>query len=281
MIGLLVTITLALAPLKPAAIQDCADCPAMIRIAAGSFLMGSPTDEPLREDDEGPRHEVRIAKPFAIGAAEVTHAQYAVFVKATGHESPGPCFFNRTGDWRDWVSAEEVQWDRLPTPPRADDPVVCVSFADASAYAAWLSKRTGRAYRLPSEAEWEYAARAGTKTPFAFGRRLTTALANYHGGLADETGAPGPFRGVLPVARLRPNAWGLYDMHGNVWEWTADCSTPNYTAAPPESCDARMTRGGTFLSRPFVLRSAARTGFGAAMKSFAGGFRVAADAPLR
>ena len=174
-----------------------ADGPLMVVIPAGRFRMGSPADEPERSDNEGPQHEVRIAAPFAMGVYAVTFEDYERFCDDTKRGKP-----------------EDKGWGR------GSRPVINVSWEDAQDYCAWLSRQTGRNYRLPSEAEWEYACRAGTDTPFHFGPRITTDQANFDGNYTYNGSAKGEYRTqTVPVGSFPPNAFGLYDMHGNVWEW--------------------------------------------------------------
>ena len=191
-----------LAPLYPISFNDCDGCPEMVVVPTGRFLMGSPESEAGRTDAEGPQHEVRIARPFAVGKFVVKRAEYASFVAATGYPDTA-CGETSNGD-----SKSQRSW-RNPGYGQAEShPVVCVSWEDAKAYAAWLSVKTGYRYRLLIEAEWEYAARAGTRTPFWWGSSISEHQANY-----------GNFRKTLPVDTFQPNRFGLYQVHGNVWEW--------------------------------------------------------------
>lgn len=172
--------------------------PAMVVLPAGSFTMGSPAGELARGADEQ-QHEVQIAQPFAIGKYEVTFDEYDSFARATGRKLP------------------QDSWGRK------DQPVINVSWDDATAYAAWLAEQTGKPYRLPTQAEWEYAARAQTTTPFWTGDCIKTDQANYDGG--DDYNGCGAKTGLyrsqtVPVGSLPANAWGLHEVAGNVWEWT-------------------------------------------------------------
>jgi formylglycine-generating enzyme required for sulfatase activity len=200
--------------------------PEMVVIGAGAFLMGSPASEPERETNEGPQHQVVIAEPFAIGKYEVTFEEYDRFARATGRALP-----------------DDEGWGR------GRRPVIAVSWDDATAYAQWLSAQSGRDYRLPSEAEWEYAARAGTLTPFWTGNCIHTSEENYDGDrdynwCGAKTGVD---RGkTLPVGSLQANPWGLYDTAGNVWEWTEDCWNDDYQGAP--------TAGGAWRHGNCALR---------------------------
>jgi len=206
--------------------------------------MGSPADEPQRNNHEGPQHPVRIA-PFAIGQTEVTFAQYEAFCTATGRQPPGD---------RGWG--------------RGQRPVINVSWEDAVAYAAWLSKETGEHYRLPTEAEWEYAARAGTTTPFWTGHCIKTDQANYDGNY-DYAGCGAMTRvyrkQTVPVGSLPANPWGLHEVHGNVWEWVQDRYHDSYQGAPTDGRaweaggrSARVVRGGSWDSGSWNARAAVR-----------------------
>lgn len=247
--------------------RDCDDetCPWMVVLPAGSFLMGSRASEPGRYDDEGPQHRVQVAS-FAVGQYEVTFRQWDACVAAGGCTT-------RPGD---------AGWGR------GQRPVMNVSWDDAQQYVKWLSGKTGQTYRLPSEAEWEYAARAGTSTPFAFGKRITTAQANFDGNYTYNGGAKDESRQkTLPVGSLAKNAWGLYDMHGNVWEWVQDCSHPNYQGAPTDgqawtagcSGSTRLLRGGGWDDHPGGARSAFRNHLGPSNRFNITGFRLARMLP--
>jgi formylglycine-generating enzyme required for sulfatase activity len=241
--------------------RDCAQCPEMVRIRPGSFMMGSNPGDQEHEADEAPQHRVTISQAFSLGKYEVTRGEFAAFVQASGHQAQG-----------DWRNAGFAQTDR--------DPVVNVSWDDARAYAAWLGKTTGKTYRLPTEAEWEYAARAGTTTTRYWGdsRQDACRYAN-----ADDAafGCTDGFRNTAPAGRFQPNAFGLYDMLGNVWEWTADCWVADYNGAPANGeartggdCARRTVRGGSWGSSPGDVRSAGRTRGPPGVRHF-GGFRVA------
>jgi formylglycine-generating enzyme required for sulfatase activity len=183
---------------EPRYFRDCADCPEMVAIPAGRFLMGSPPDEPGRRENEGPQRDVSV-RAFAIGRYEVTVAEFTQFTHETGHGWPGDCFRTYMQD--------------------ATHPAACVSWNDAKAFVAWLAARTGQPYRLPSEAEWEYAARAGTTTAFHVGPTITAEQANFDGKGPYSGPRIGTFRqSTTPVGSFPPNVFGLHDMHGNVWE---------------------------------------------------------------
>ena len=229
--------------------RDCATCPEMVVLPAGSFAMGSPVSETGRQWNEGPVHRVTIAEPFAMGVYEVTFAEWNACADAggCGGYRPKRRFFGR-----DWGAARQ--------------PVMSVGWDDVQGYLAWVSTETGKRYRLPSEAEWEYAARGGTTTPYYTGHVLTREQANYGRYFA---GRP------VPVGSYPPNAFGLYDMLGNVAEWCADCWNASHAGAPADgrprlfgNCDRRVLRGGHWASdaegfltgvTPRSLRAASRS----------------------
>lgn len=229
---------------------DCAICPEMVVIPSGTFVMGSMALEEARGKDEGPRHTVTFASPFAMGRTEVTFDQWNACVAAGGCKT-------RPGD-QGWG--------------QGDRPVVDVSWLDAMAYAQWLSQSTGQRYFLPTESEWEYAARAGTDTPWNTGDAIVT----------DDANMLGEFGRTAPVAGFPPNAFSLHDMHGNVAEWVQDCHDMGYFGAPltgaaawKPDCPLRVQRGGSWADEPAQLRSAARKGGAAGARSPKVGFRVA------
>ncbi len=214
-------------------LQDGNDGPIMVVIPAGKFQMGSPESEEGRYDNEK-QHPVEIERPFAIGKYEVTFAEYDKFAEATGREKPND---------RGWG--------------RGRRPVIHVSWHDAVAYAEWLSEQTGEKYRLPTEAEWEYSARAGTVTPFWFGESISSEQANYGFNKVQ----------IVPVDEFAPNSWGLYNVHGNVWEWTCSEYDKNYGGAE-RLCKSKnnantywVLRGSSWRSVPLRLRAAKR-GYG-------------------
>jgi formylglycine-generating enzyme required for sulfatase activity len=227
--------------------KECASCPVMTVIAPGSFIMGSPNTELGRVGSEGPQHQVTIGHRFAFGRFSVTFDEWDACV------ADGNC---------SGYSPVDEGWGR------GKRPVVNVSWNEANVYLAWLSHKTGRTYRLPTEAEREYAARARTTTPFWWGSSITTEQANYNGNYAyGDDGVRGEMRGQsVPVDSFLPNPWGLFQMHGNVSEWTQDCWHDNYYTDPPTDgstwinpdCKLRVRRGGSIGSPPQVLRSAAR-----------------------
>ncbi len=231
--------------------RDCDGCPEMVVVPAGSFTMGSPSSEPKRSPGEGPQHRVTIGQAFAVGKYPVTRDEYSRFASETGrdHENPG---FPQTGR----------------------HPAVLVSWDDAKAYVAWLSQKTGHSYRLLSESEYEYAERAGTTTAYWWGDS-DADLCGY------ANGGPCNHHGTVPVGSYPANAFGLYDMAGNVWEYTEDCWNESYAGAPDDgtawttgTCIVRVVRGGSRYSGAGYLRSAFRYALGAGSGD-AEGFRVA------
>jgi formylglycine-generating enzyme required for sulfatase activity len=223
----------------------------MVVVPPGTFRMGS-------EDTiyEKPEHQVAIASAFAIGRREVSFDEWDACVAAAGCR-------HRPND-RGWG--------------RGDRPVIDVSWDDAKAFAAWLSRKTGKTYRLPSESEWEYAARAGTESSFWWGRALVAGIANC------EDCNPSPTRATLPSRSFRPNGFGLFDVAGNAAEWVEDCWNENYRGAPTNGsawttgqCRQRVLRGGSFANKSPFVRSAARFRYDQDVRYYANGFRVARD----
>jgi formylglycine-generating enzyme required for sulfatase activity len=255
--------------------------PELVVLRAGRFQMGSPEHERKIAmacgaqknwlARETPQHWVGIARPFAMGRYPVTVGEWRAFVEATGWQPDGEV---------DWAAPGFAQTDRHP--------VVGVTWGDARQYLHWLGERTGQRYRLPSEAEWEYACRAGTKTAFSFGDTIDTGRANYDGNFTWNGGQRGEYRrGTTPVDRFAPNPWGLHDMHGNVWEWVQDVMHDSYEGAPLDGSAweeggaraRRILRGGSWLYNPRYLRSALRNGFSAVMSNDIVGFRVVRELP--
>src|SRR5215467_16053884 len=209
----------ASAAVAPRAFRDCSDCPLMIAIPPARFLMGSPPQEAGRNESEGPVHEVVIEYGFAIGQFDVTVAEFRMFADATGYHTD-----DQKCDWR-------APKSRGVLLHQADnEPVVCVNWNDARAYAGWLGARTGKPYRLPSEVEWEYAARAGSTTSRPWGEALSRNDANFGTDACCGAFASGKDRWLYtsPVGAFPPNRFGLYDVLGNVWQWTEDCGGEDY-----------------------------------------------------
>jgi formylglycine-generating enzyme required for sulfatase activity len=249
------------APSTAKTFVDCAGCPEMVLIPGGEFTMGSPPSEDYRGAET--QHRVIIPSPFALSKYEVTFDQWDACVAGGGCAGHSP-------DDQGWGKGKR--------------PVIGVTWDDAKAYVAWLSQKTGKQYRLPSEAEWEYAARGGTTTTFSFGDTITTDRANYDGSTANSISPAGANRQMTtPVGSFPPNAFGLNDMHGNVWEWMEDCWSDEYAADMPtngapylrENCAGRVMRGGSWEDYSGDIRAAARVGSGADEQSWSDGFRVA------
>ena len=279
--------------------RDCSDCPMMVRVPVRTFVMGSSAAETTREKidpkdaaDERPQHAVTITGEFALGQFAVTRGEFASFTQDTGHDPSGCTAYTGVK----WVLEQKRSW-RNPGFKQSDrHPVVCVSHEDAQRYVQWLSRKTGKSYRLPTETEWEYAARAGTTTArfWGDGRDQACNFAN----VADFTGAEAlkwnksnkdhvfqcrdGYAYTAPVGSFRPNAFGLYDMLGNAWQWTEDCYNDSYSGAPSDGsawmggeCRHRVQRGGSWYDVPGGLRSAIRDRSGPGYRSSLGGFRVA------
>ncbi len=264
--------------------RDCPTCPEMVVVPAGSYWMGSPLYEAERADDEGPVHQVTIGQPFAVGVYEVTREEYEQFVQRTRYARGEECRTYEAGEWREGVTWRDPGFGQTER-----DPVVCVNREDAHAYVGWLSEpaQTGHAYRLLSEAEWEYVARAGTSTPFHTGETISTSQANYNGNHTYEGGSAGQYRErTVPVGSFQPNAFGLYDVHGNVWEWVQDCWNKNYNDAASDGrvwasgdCGRRVRRGGSWNDEPKSLRAAFRSMNTTGIRNNNFGFRVARPLP--
>ena len=284
------------------------DVPAMVRIAPGHFVAGSSPAETaavhypaLNAAREQPAREVTIARAYAIGRTEVTRGEFARFVHATHWRPDGPCSFLPDAFGAKWIADRKHDW-RHPGYAQSDDhPVVCVDIADAEGYAAWLSRITGRHFRLPSNVEWEYAARAGTTTPHWWDDRAgaaNAANACAFANLSDRSRARKNNRGVVdptayfacddgfaataPVASFLPNPWGLYDMLGNVWEWTADCLNADQRDAPDArprggDCSSHIDRGASWGNSPKYVRAAAQHPDLAGARTSVLGFRLVED----
>ena len=253
--------------------------PAMVVVPPGRFRMGSPSAETGRYDNEGPVHTVTISRPIAMGQYPVTFADYDRYVSAMGAE-------RSTDEDSGFV---KTFFEKKPERPadegwgRGRMPVINVHWYGAKAYASWLSEQTGKRYRLPSESEWEYAARAGTETAYSWGDEINCSQARYgrrYGGECSNSGD-----GPVPVGSFEPNPFGLYDLHGNVWEWVEDGWHDNYEGAPSDGSawtggddgSLRVMRGGAWFSYPRYVRSAVRFGDPPSRRSIAYGFRLAQD----
>jgi formylglycine-generating enzyme required for sulfatase activity len=270
------------------AFKECPECPTMVGIPAGDFVMGSPAKEDGRFENEGPQHAVSI-KAFALAQYTVTAEEYLAFLRDSGYQ-PAPCN-GLLG--MGWNSADKAQsYAPFAVLPRRW-PAMCLDWKDAGAFIAWLNaklKKTrpeikGSPYRLPTEAEWEYAARAGTRAARWWGETVGKNNADCNG-----CGSPWDNKELADVASFSPNPFGLYGMLGNVWEWTADCWHRSYVGAPKagvawdeKNCTRHVLRGGSWNNLPVFVRSAARSGGasdgGEYDYSSLAGFRVARTLP--
>lgn len=272
--------------------RDCATCPEMIPLPAGAFLMGAPDSDPDRAESETPRHSVTIATPFALGQTEVTRADYSAFVEDTGYPGGDSCW---TDNGISWDRRLQQGWASPGFPQGPNHPVICVNTADAQAYVIWLSRKTGQAYRLPTEAEWEYAARAGTHTRFPYGDDLALEqICRYGNGAGAESGFQ--YRNLAcrdehtytaPTRAYPPNPWGLYGMLGNALEWTQDCVSTDYSQTPRDGsamtagdCRYRVLRSGTWAGAAQHMRVTNRGLNNPAARWSTIGFRVARDIVL-
>lgn len=282
--------------------RDCDDCPEMVVIPAGRFVMGTPSAARATGAAAAEADAVVIDLPraFALGRFEVTRGEYARFIADSGHEPrPGcrvwePALSRFTEDTRrGW------QNPALPAAPTDQHPVTCVSFADAQAYAQWLARETGERYRLPSETEWEYAARAGSTTlrPWGDGPEAGCNHANTYDLIAaaayrlgwPDSGCRDGFADLAPAGSFSANAFGLHDAIGNVREWVQDCATGSYVGRPRDArawewlggCRNRVQRGGSWLTPPAESRSAYRIETPAGEHSDDAGFRIARDLIVR
>jgi formylglycine-generating enzyme required for sulfatase activity len=306
-----------LATFKPGqTFKDCPECPDMVVIPAGSFMMGSPETEPGRSSDpnlgpvEGPQRLVHVPQ-FAAGKFDVTKGQWAAFVKDTSRPAGGNCGWANLpsqDSTQPWLPDSTANWNHVGFAQDNTHPAVCISWDDADDYVKWMSKKTGFTYRLLTEAEWEYADRAGTTTPYYWGTMPSHDYANYG---TDSVNGIGLVSGkdkwmfTSPVGSFPPNPFGLYDMTGNVWQWVEDCYSITYSDLPTDgsayksnalldstgtfpwmllktACSFHIVRGGCYADSPALLRSAVRNwgGIPGAMspdlsRSAGGGFRVA------
>jgi formylglycine-generating enzyme required for sulfatase activity len=252
--------------------RDCARCPLMVKVPSSQFTMGSPLNEDGRQEYEGPQRLVNVVKPFAIGQFEITFDQWNACVKEGGcQERP------KDEGWGQGARpAIHISWEAI-----------------TKEYLPWLSHKTGHRYRLPSEAEWEYAARGNGRDRFSFGSNSNDICSFGNGadqtakeqsGAGAATSCRDGFANTAPVGSFRPNQFGLFDMHGNVWEWVEDCWNENYDSAPSNGsawtsgdCSSRVVRGGSWNSDVNKLRSAARGWNDPGGRNRSIGFRVARD----
>ena len=299
----------AATPAPGTSFRGCPDCPEMVVIPAGRFTMGSSPGEKAwaaahggsayAVADEAPQHTVTL-KSFALGKYDVTRGEYAAFVRATGYPAGDGCGQVSTS----WKKQADLDWQHPGFPQTDRDPVVCVSWQDAQAYVLWLNRKlqsgapdsaSGEGpYRLPSEAEWEYAARAGTTTKFWWSD--DDAGADSHAWYRKNSGPQKgvdllslhylPNHGTRPVGTRPANPFGLYDITGDVWQWTEDCYAESYTGAPTDGGAVegrgicmRVDRGSSWLFPAWLLRSATRERNPPDFRDFIMGFRIAKTLP--
>lgn len=273
--------------------RDCANCPELVVIPPGSVTVGLPESEAEQNNGQGPQNSLSIPAAIGLGKYEVTRAQFARFVRESGHAATGGCFVWNGGKYeqdasRDWRNPGFAQTE--------NDPVVCVNWNDAKAYTGWLTKKTGKRYRLPTEVEWEYAARAGDRTARPWGDGDNAGGACRYANVADATAkrvVPGTASWTFhecndnraytaPAGRYRPNAFGLHDMLGNAWEWTEDCLKEEFAGTAPDDgdrpnreCARRVLRGGAWVDSPAFVRYDFRFFIASDDRDFYAGFRVA------
>ena len=268
--------------------RDCETCPQMVGIASGSFVMGSPSHEEGRFDNEGPLHRVKIDHSIAMSVHEITRQQFGIFVTETRNATSSSCWI-WSANQRAWTLRDDLGWRNPGYQQAASHPVACVSWYDARAYVDWLSAKTGHAYRLPSEAEWEYAVRGGTAGARHWGEDATRQC-EFANGVSKGMDLPWSgmgvecddgYDGTSPVGTYKSNGFGLYDMMGNVWEWTQDCWSDDYVGAPvngdpweKKGCHERVLRGGSRIVGHSGLRSAHRYKLEPKARNQNTGFRV-------
>ena len=277
-------------PIQGEVFRDCPTCPLMKALAPGQFAQGAPASQPDATPIELPQHRVSITYPLGMGVYEITVGEFKEFADATQHKSAGCRMYN--GSWQD---SPEANWNNVGYTQTATHPVACVSWRDARDYAAWLSRKTGQKYRLPSDSEWEYAARAGSVASRPWKEKIEGACSNAN--VADQTAAqqyPGwkvhpcsdGYTFTAPVGSFQPNTFGLYDMLGNVFEWVQDCWHPDYRGAPTDGsawlsgdCSQRDMRGGSWFTAPPLVSTSARNRFEETYRSNSVGFRLVREIP--
>jgi formylglycine-generating enzyme required for sulfatase activity len=263
---------------------------------AGKFTMGAPPTEEPRQRCEEPAHTVVISRPFYLAVHETTVANFRAFVQASRHETDAEKGGQGALRWNTvkqaWEQDAHCTWKNPGWPQGDNDPVVCISRRDAEAFCYWLERTEGKPYRLPTEAEWEYACRAGTVTTFAFGAVLTADQANFDDTLpfGESAGDADRVKKTAKVGSHAANAWGLADMHGNVWEWCADYFNSTYyqrspardpLGPPGRGNPLGVVRGGSWCARAKDCRSAARQALSLASIRNDLGFRVVLDVTRR
>ncbi len=277
-------------PTQGEVFRDCPTCPLMKALPPGQFAQGAPAGQADATPIDLPQHRVGITYPLGMGVYEITVGEFKEFAAATRHKSAGCRMYD--GSWRD---SPELNWNNAGYTQTATHPVACVSWRDARDYAAWLSSRTGQKYRLPSDSEWEYAARAGSVASRPWKEHIEGACADAN--VADRTAAqqyPGwkvhpcsdGYTYTAPVGSFQPNAFGLYDMLGNVFEWVQDCWHVDYRGAPTDGsawlggdCSQRDMRGGSWFTAPPLISASARNRFEDTYRSNSVGFRLVREIP--
>jgi formylglycine-generating enzyme required for sulfatase activity len=270
--------------------RDCADCPEMVVIQPGSLTITTLDGEAGQLDSEAPQHTPAVPTAIGVGKYEVTKAQFARFVQESGYSISGGCF---AWNGRRYEQDASKDWRNPGFAQTDNDPVVCVNWTDAKAYAEWLTKKTKKRYRLPTETEWEYAARAGTQTSRPWGQNASDACR--YANVADaraKRDVPGTASWTFhecddnhaytaPVGSYPPNAFGLYDMLGNAWEWTESCVDETPADAPSDgrnlpsgTCEQRVLRGGGWVDSPAFVSYDFRFRINPNDRDFYSGFRV-------
>jgi formylglycine-generating enzyme required for sulfatase activity/predicted Ser/Thr protein kinase len=280
----------AVVPAEGEVFRDCPTCPLMKALPPGQFEQGAAAGQADATPIELPQHRVSITYPLGVGVYEITVGEFKEFADATRHKSAGCQMYN--GSWQD---SSELNWNNVGYTQTATHPVACVSWRDAREYAAWLSRKTGQKYRLPSDSEWEYAARAGSAQPRPWKEHIEAACSSAN--VADQTAAqqyPGwkvhpcsdGYTYTAPVGSFQPNAFGLYDTLGNVFEWVQDCWHPDYRGAPTDGsawlngdCSQRDMRGGSWFTAPPLVSASARNRFEETYRSNSVGFRLVREIP--
>jgi formylglycine-generating enzyme required for sulfatase activity/predicted Ser/Thr protein kinase len=282
--------TTAAVPAQGEVFRDCPTCPLMKALPPGQFAQGADQTQADVTPMELPQHRVSISYPLGMGVYEITVGEFKEFAEATQHKSAGCQMYN--GSWQD---SSELNWNNVGYTQTATHPVACVSWRDARDYATWLSRKTGQKYRLPSDSEWEYAARAGAPVSRPWKEQTEQACSNAN--VADQTAAqqyPGwkvhpcsdGYTYTAPVGSFQPNAFGLYDVLGNVFEWVQDCWNPDYRGAPADGsawlsgdCSQRDMRGGSWFTAPARVSIPGRNRFEETYRSNSVGFRLVREIP--
>jgi formylglycine-generating enzyme required for sulfatase activity len=268
-------------------IKDCTECPELVAVPAGGFTMGSSAQEQALANaagatigfTESPQHYVRVPS-FAAGRYAVTKSEFAAFARSSGYlteaEQGDGCLFKDNNGDRPFVKKLSFNWRNVGYAQGDDHPVVCVSWNDAQAYIQWLNPISGKSYRLLSEAEREYAAPGGTYSKFWWGELISSSKANY-GQISF---------GTVPVSSFSPNPFGLYNVHGNIWEWVEDCTHSDYFGAPThgsawitgcKSVNYKRIRGGSWFNGWLWLRAAQALENSSDFRLVNSGFRLARD----